>query len=363
MLQLFANFGSTVSALKYRAVSGIHKLLKSIAIPLFCLFTEGALLPSVQASDAEIEKGTRLLNEAADLHEHLDDEGALRKIDEAIALLPPFPTLFQVRGIFLEDLNRYQEALASFNVAVELGELEPDQLYCFLADRANLRVILDDRRGAVEDAKRAKSLAPANADPGKMKIIAQVLTSPAPAILPAKETDDARYFALVPGNEWTMDAAGTSKTGDAKGLGHYKMEGREQRGGKTYTVRHDNLSVGPVHLDEMNYYRTDADGLHTIFGATEALGEQLEVPFPIRPGHHWTVWNHFGLLDYTVVGFETVTVPAGAYKNCCHLRIQGAMGVSDVWLAPGVGAVKSTIVSDGGSTLFQSLTAFKPAHP
>jgi serine/threonine protein kinase len=110
---------------------------------------------------------------------------------------------------------------------------------------------------------------------------------PAPVILPAKEPDDARYFALVPGNEWTMDAAGTSKTGIAKGLSHYKMEGREERGGKTYTVRHDKLSVGSVHVDEMNYYRTDADGLHTIFGATEALGEQLEVPFPIRPGNQW----------------------------------------------------------------------------
>jgi serine/threonine protein kinase len=186
---------------------------------------------------------------------------------------------------------------------------------------------------------------------------------PAPVILPVKESDDARYFALVPGNEWTMDAAGTSKAGNAKGLSHYKMEGREERGGKTYTVRHDKVSVGPVNVDEMNYYRTDADGLHTIFGATEGLGEQLEVPFPIRPGNHWTVWNQFGLLDYTVVGFDTVTVPAGAYKNCCHLRTQGAMGVSDVWLAPGVGGVKSTIVSDGGSTLFQSLTAFKPAHP
>ena len=182
---------------------------------------------------------------------------------------------------------------------------------------------------------------------------------PAPVIPP----DDARYFALVPGNEWTMDAAGTSKTGAAKGLGRYKMEGREERGGKTYTVRHDKLSVGSVHVDEMNYYRTDADGLHTIFGAAEALGEQLEVPFPIKPGNQWRVVTQFGPVDYTVVGFDTVTVPAGSYKNCCHLRSQGAMGVSDAWLAPGVGGVKSRIVSGSGSTLSQSLTAFKPAHP
>lgn len=45
----------------------------------------------------------------------------------------------------------------------------------------------------------------------------------------------------------------------------------------------------------------------------------------------------------TVVGFETVTVPAGTYSNCAHLDL-GQEG-SEAWLCPGVGLVKWVLVT------------------
>ena len=133
----------------------------------------------------DFEAGAKLAKAAVELHRHADYDGAFQKIKEAMEILPPNPRLYHERAIILQDLGRYQEALVCFDFAVDWGKNDPDNLYLIFADRATLRLFLKDEAGAIADAREARSLVPADADPARIKEIAAVLDAPTPTPLGA----------------------------------------------------------------------------------------------------------------------------------------------------------------------------------
>jgi hypothetical protein len=62
-----------------------------------------------------------------------------------------------------------------------------------------------------------------------------------------------------------------------------------------------------------------------------------------------------------VVGLETVTVGKKTYKECFHIRVESADKSyrEDYWEAPGVGNVKSEIVSTTMGKITLTLREFK----
>jgi hypothetical protein len=123
-----------------------------------------------------------------------------------------------------------------------------------------------------------------------------------------------------------------------------------------------------------NYLRRGSQGIYLVANKSASTGarggvvEQYDTPLflmklPVQPGQHWSVgtMRSEGLslpTSATVSGPETVTVPAGIYKECMkviyqhtsvsgssdlpagRLEIERGSGTDTVWLAPGVGTVK-----------------------
>jgi hypothetical protein len=123
-----------------------------------------------------------------------------------------------------------------------------------------------------------------------------------------------------------------------------------------------------------NYLRRGAQGIYLVGnksaspGSTTGVIEQYETPvflmkLPVQAGQRWSVgtMRSQGLslpTSASVSGPETVTVPAGTYKECLkvtyqhtsvsgrtdlpvgRLEVERGTGTDTVWLAPGVGTVK-----------------------
>jgi hypothetical protein len=143
-----------------------------------------------------------------------------------------------------------------------------------------------------------------------------------------------------------------------------------------------------------NYLRRGSQGIYLVANKSASAGarggvvEQYDtalflMKLPVKPGDHWSVgtMRSEGLslpTSATVSGPETVTVPAGTYKECMkviyqhtsvsgssdlpagRLEIERGSGTDTVWLAPGVGTVKE--IQDLDVTLSFHPTTGGPAR-
>ena len=111
-----------------------------------------------------------------------------------------------------------------------------------------------------------------------------------------------------------------------------------------------------VHEQTLDYH--DGDAAQT----SEQKAPMVMLPARVRPGDRWTVgtMQMGGLLielSGEVLGFETVTTPAGAFERCLKIahrgtssgkmtrrgrsvEVEGGTIEETIWFAPGVGEVK-----------------------
>lgn len=93
---------------------------------------------------------------------------------------------------------------------------------------------------------------------------------------------------------------------------------------------------------------------HSIDGAT------LMFKFPMNTGDSWEMRMPQGSKgERTVMGTETVTVPAGTYK-AVRIKEQRAGTSGDSWFVPGVGVVKSDLSGPDGQYV-KEMVLFEPA--
>jgi hypothetical protein len=204
------------------------------------------------------------------------------------------------------------------------------------------------------------------------------------------------YMPFVQGNGWTFQ--GTTTTSGLPPVEYANsltLSGTHLVNGKTTTVL---IESNPDNsgTPEDAYLIKDLNGV-TYYGSSDladTLTRQLtpyqEINFPLITGYSYVQIHKAGLdfgedLDFdginetadllsrvTVVGLNSVTVPAGTFPNCLQIKteIRIAMKVSSTretyaflsldnkWYAPGVGPVKMTSVfsyPDGSSDTTEEL--------
>jgi hypothetical protein len=185
----------------------------------------------------------------------------------------------------------------------------------------------------------------------------------------AADVDPAQYFPAVGGNDLTMDVIITAPGGEVRNaIGRRRTEGTVEKDGKTYTRTRtwmEGLTAkdgGAANKNETTILvRRDAKGVYDIVETAKNPKEQLEAPFPLKPGASWKREDDRGELTVTLVGVETVTINMQKYENCLHFRMTRADGsTEDYWEAPKIGTIKSEITVPGGVKVEVKLRSFRP---
>ncbi len=193
---------------------------------------------------------------------------------------------------------------------------------------------------------------------------------PAPALSPrpalavaAIPSDDAALLPLVPGAVYEYDATFSGKSSHVVRVVRTKETpvGRLFYFVESPEVADDNPSIGSNNFG-LGAYRVTSKGIETadayfLDEMTKITALQLAVAFPIEHGATTTLLGG-KKLETTVVGPETVTVPAGTFE-CLRLDQREVwpeqVYEGRVWLSKGVGTVKRVYVT--GRT--EVLTTFR----
>lgn len=142
-------------------------------------FQAGQFQQAIADYDRALELNPRLAkayNNRANYHAACGNFlAALADYDRALDLNPSYVRALLNKGITLRDLNRYEEAIESFDLALLLGQLE-GHIY---AERGRTYHLWGDWNCCISDYRRALELLPqhngSNADPA-MRLHAQVET-------------------------------------------------------------------------------------------------------------------------------------------------------------------------------------------
>lgn len=184
-----------------------------------------------------------------------------------------------------------------------------------------------------------------------------------------------RYLPLQVGNRWIYQASDSAdpivvRLTDTRNVG----------GGNGSVVQSSDPTEGEsVYLEDANGVRqfpgNGADAL------TNALGPVQLLHYPLIVGDAFVAadkslgavmdFDGDGVLDSAsiradtqVLGLEVLSTPAGQFTDCLHLRTTAVMQVqlsyskqaatvttvSDDWLAPGIGPVRTVVTTSGGGT-------------
>jgi hypothetical protein len=179
------------------------------------------------------------------------------------------------------------------------------------------------------------------------------------------DSETARYFPLAVGDHWTYDSDEHSRV---TGL-------RTVNGESAFVVQ--SYDIGGNPFDE-TLYVVDSDGIRRLPDATGLVSAEIGpiqlMRFPVTAGDTFVQIDNATIdldidldgdgrgetLSYfsqvTVLGFETVSTPAGTFTNTAHQRTElretltysrdgsrdRGTSVVDEWFAPGVGLVRQT---------------------
>jgi hypothetical protein len=235
-----------------------------------------------------------------------------------------------------------------------------------------------------------------NADPQLMAFLASIAADGQAADGPG---DVGNYFPLDQGNVWTFQGM-YSETGQPpiNYQNVVSITGTKPIGGVIATTIAETNSDGSGQGEE-DYVTEESNGI-TFQGSNDAsdiLTPQLvpyrQIQFPLYAGATFQQVNRNGLnlgqdlngdgqpeqvnvvSQVTVVGFESVTVPAGTFPESAKIETQitatailsqtggtaTVTGTETIWFAPGVGPVKSLRVTQGQGlteTVSEELTAY-----
>src|SRR4051794_3072601 len=161
----------------------------------------------------------------------------------------------------------------------------------------------------------------------------------------APALNQADYLPLVVGNEWYMDAAMETSTGEVrKGTAHRVFEETVKQNGLTYIRSRTTIEFPPFAKQEYTkLLRKDEKGFYTINETNPGSREQLEIPLPLAVGRTWERNDGTRALNDRVVGLETVEIGGVVFRDCVHIRSEAANEkmAQDYWEAPNVGNIKS----------------------
>lgn len=183
------------------------------------------------------------------------------------------------------------------------------------------------------------------------------------AVTAALAADPKEYLPIQIGSEWTSGAAfAPAKGAKTSGTGRRQMTEKVEIEGKTYHRARTKLEGGEKPMEYSKLIRKDDAGLYSLADGVAGAKEQLEIPLPLKEGQTWQTAAGPMTFTNTVVGLETVTtVGKKTYKECFHIRVESADKSyrEDYWEAPGVGNVKSEIVSTTMGKITLTLREFK----
>jgi hypothetical protein len=169
-----------------------------------------------------------------------------------------------------------------------------------------------------------------------------------------RKVADADYFPQTIGATWR---ATMMFRGEARGqqIGTC-LVGTEKIRGNVY-VKRVMVMDGVKHE---SYERVTDKGIFGFMGPNKAMAPICFMQFPLKIGKAWVVPLDPGCIgEYSILGRGDVAAGGKLYKNCLHVRMVHRYNnappaepaaerahvpvviTSDMWLAPGVGAVKS----------------------
>jgi hypothetical protein len=197
------------------------------------------------------------------------------------------------------------------------------------------------------------------------------------------------FFPVKLNATWTYTASG-----DETGENTETIIGTKSIGGKTYSMIKTTYTGG---MDaDTSYVRLDGNTLYSLIDASQfmvgkravaakaasalaATAGEIEVPmmkFGLSAGATWDIYKYSGTVEGASVnvsitgkyiGQENVTVPKGSFSNCLKYQILSTVASSfftststqTIWLAENVGRVKTTDVSDIGTSTFSTTEVLK----
>jgi hypothetical protein len=166
------------------------------------------------------------------------------------------------------------------------------------------------------------------------------------------------YFPMHVGDEWTYSI--TSSELYEKGVAYVKIEGTNEREGKTYFRNHSWWKGNPSQLipETETLFRKDREAVFCILGSTEKLA--LVLPLKVAATWHNTI-GAIAIVN-TVVGLETIELSGKSYNNCYHIRTvrETDNTLEDLWLAPNIGTIKTITTYSFGRAVTATLMKFKP---
>jgi hypothetical protein len=174
------------------------------------------------------------------------------------------------------------------------------------------------------------------------------------------------YFPLADGTKWEYVGRSSSATGKQLSVrATARVDGETIINGKRYfkyILVSDFSSVPEIGkaVESVRYYRIADDGIYVRLGIDPDKPDLLEMPLPIPIGTQWLS----GSTEVQAERVGTVKVGDREYRDCLKLTLRQSDGlrVTENYLAPDVGTIKSVFVNntEPKSTLEITLEKYEP---
>jgi hypothetical protein len=192
-------------------------------------------------------------------------------------------------------------------------------------------------------------------------IVALLAVGPLLAAPGAKEKEHALYFPVAEGSKWTMEV----RYGD-KAVEHTDVVTKVERKDQVFLV---TVHPEPAGRGAGTVFEVSGKGIsRRSFGGEATTDAVPLLRHGVKPGETWSSERKIpgverAQLIYTMGNEEKVETPAGTFTALVVVGETVANGKTAIkvtsWYAPGVGLVKSTMITDTGERV-QVLKSFTP---
>lgn len=159
----------------------------------------------------------------------------------------------------------------------------------------------------------------------------------------------ANYFPLQDGAKWEYTGLFFASTGEKyPARATIYIEGTTLiRGRRYYKYITSSNFLGapnaPAKLEDVRYYRAEADGIYYLPGNDLDGAERLAMPVPVPVGARWLN----GQVEVAAERAGTIEVGGRKYNDCLKLtyRQPGNPRTNEEYYAPGVGLIKFVYIN------------------
>jgi hypothetical protein len=166
---------------------------------------------------------------------------------------------------------------------------------------------------------------------------------------PACAQAGKNYLPLADGAQWEYTGRFLASTGGKyPGRATIRIEGTTLIRGRRYykhITSSDFAGVpnAPTNLEQVRYYRAEAEGIYFLPGNDLDGAERLAMPLPVPVGERWLS----GAVEVTAERASTIEIGGHKYGDCLKLtyRQPGSPRTNEEYYAPGVGLVKFVYIN------------------